>query len=166
MARRKIYTYRDEVLRTKGAPVTDFTGEIRQLVEDMLETLHIAPGIGLAACQVGVAKRVIVVDVSDEGNQPIAIINPEIVEQEGIIRSEEGCLSIPDFRDTIQRNAAVLVKGYDVNGKEFELEADGLLSRCLQHEIDHLDGILFIDHLSRIKKEMFKRWDKKQEFET
>jgi len=165
MSLKRIYVYPEEVLRGRSEEVKDIDGEIKTLSEDMLQTMYHGIGIGLAAPQIGVQKRVIVVDISEDGKQPVILINPEIVEKEGIIRSDEGCLSVPGFREIVNRNAQVLVKAIDINGNPLEIEAEGLLSRCIQHEIDHLDGILFIDHLSRIKKEMFKRWVKKQESE-
>lgn len=166
MGTRKIITYPDEVLRGKCQEITNLTAELDQLVKDMLQTMYQGPGIGLAAPQIGISQRLIVVDVSDECTSPITLINPVIAEKEGQVRSDEGCLSIPGYRDIVDRSAKVLVKGLDISGKEIEVEADGLLSRCLQHEIDHLDGVLFVDHLSRIKKEMFRRWVKRQEAEA
>lgn len=166
MTKRKIATYHDSAVRVRCEAVTEFNEELAALVEDMKETMYKGIGIGLAAPQISVPKRVIVIDTSEEGNKPVALINPEIVERSGELRSEEGCLSIPGFRDTVKRSAKVKVKARDVHGDEFEIEAEDLLSCCLQHEIDHLDGILFIDHLSRIKKEMFKRWLKRQEAEA
>jgi len=166
MTRRKIATYPDPVLRKKCDTVTEFDQDLALLIEDMKETMYKGVGIGLAAPQISVSKRVIVVDTSEEGNNPIALINPEIIGESGEIRSEEGCLSIPGFRDSVKRSAKIRISAQDEHGKEFEMEAEELLSCCLQHEIDHLDGILFIDHLSRIKKEMFKRWLKRQESEV
>lgn len=162
MTKRKIATYPDPVLREKCEKVTEFDDDLHALVEDMKETMYKDIGIGLAAPQVSVKKRVVVIDTSEEGNQPIALINPEIIEKSGEVRSDEGCLSIPGFRDSVKRSRKVRIKAQDEHGKEFETEAEELLACCLQHEIDHLDGILFIDHLSRIKKEMFRRWLKKQ----
>lgn len=162
MTQRKIFTYPDEVLRGKCEEITSFDGELKALADDMIQTMYQGIGIGLAGPQVGVMQRIIVLDVSEEGNNPLVLINPEIYEKEGEIRSDEGCLSIPGFRETIKRNARVILKAQNLDGEELKIEADGLLSRCLQHEIDHLDGILFIDHLSRIKKDMFRRWAKRQ----
>ncbi|NMC62486.1 MAG: peptide deformylase [SAR324 cluster bacterium] len=165
MSLKKIYVYPEEVLRGQSEAVAEIDGEIKTLSEDMLQTMYHGIGIGLAAPQIGVQKRVIVVDVSEDGKQPMVLINPEIIEKEGIVRSDEGCLSVPGFREIVNRNKQVLVRAVDIDGNPLEIEAEGLLSRCIQHEIDHLNGILFIDHLSRIKKEMFKRWVKKQKSE-
>jgi peptide deformylase len=128
----------------------------------MAETMVAANGVGLAAPKIGVQTRVAVIDVSEEQDQRIELINPEIVQRVGSVASEEGCLSIPRYRDTISRNAAVTVKAQNRRGDWFEIEGEGLLSMCLQHEIDHLNGVLFVDHLSRIKREFFRRWLKKQ----
>ncbi len=166
MTKRRVATYPDPVLREKCEKVTAFDQDLVDLVEDMKETMYKDIGIGLAAPQVSVKKRIVVIDTSEDGSKPVALINPEIIEKSGEIRSDEGCLSIPGFRDSVTRSRKILVRAQDEYGKEFEIEAEELLSCCLQHEIDHLDGILFIDHLSRIKKEMFKRWLKKQEAEA
>lgn len=165
MTTRKILTYPDERLRTKCIDVTEFNRELAEAAQDMLETMYREGGIGLAAPQVGLGIRLAVVDVSDQGNQPITLVNPEIVRKEGTVRSEEGCLSIPGFRDVVSRASLVTVRAQSTSGELFEVEAEDLLSRCLQHEIDHLDGVCFVEHLSRIKKEMFKRWLKRQEAE-
>ena len=145
MAIRKIFTFRDPELRKKAERVDNIDGDIQKLVQDMFETMYKAPGIGLAAPQIGVSKRVIVMDVSDDANSPIALINPQIVESHGKVSSEEGCLSLSDYRDTITRNASVLVKGINIEGEEVLFEAEDLLARCAQHEIDHLDGVLYIE---------------------
>ena len=158
----EIITYPDSRLHQASSPVVDFDDEIKKLVKNMTETMYAAPGIGLAAVQVAVMKQVIVFDCSEEANEPSHLINPQIILHEGKVRSEEGCLSIPDYRDTIDRYEKVLVRGYDINGKEVSIEADGLLARCLQHEIDHTNGILYVDHFSRMKKDMFIKWAKKQ----
>ncbi len=137
----------------------ELNGELQGLIDSMIETMYAAPGIGLAAPQVGESKRVIVVDVStrEEKHPLIVLINPVIVSVEGKIDSEEGCLSVPGYTSTIRRSERVLVKGVDREGRPVEIEATGLLSRVLQHEIDHLDGILFVDRLSPIKKEFFRK---------
>ena len=137
----------------------ELNGELQGLIDSMIETMYAAPGIGLAAPQVGESKRLIVVDVStrEEKHPLIVLINPVIVSVEGKIDSEEGCLSVPGYTSTIRRSERVLVKGVDREGRPVEIEATGLLSRVLQHEIDHLDGILFIDRLSPIKKEFFRK---------
>jgi peptide deformylase len=155
-----IYTYGQPVLRKKAKPVRQLDDEARKLVDDMLETVRRANGIGLAANQVGSLRRVIVVDLSEteEGaNQPpLVLFNPEIVDESGAWVMEEGCLSIPEIRDEVERPAQVRVKYRDENFREAERLAEGLLARVLQHEIDHLNGILFIDHLSGVKKRLLK----------
>jgi peptide deformylase len=159
MAIRKIKTYPDDVLRKKAIPVDNFTGETNTLIDEMIETMYSASGVGLAAPQVGESSRIIVIDSSwRENGQPlIVIINPEIVEAQGIIDSEEGCLSVPKHLATIKRAENIVVQGYDRDEKPVAMECSGLLARVVQHEIDHLDGILFFDHLGSIKKEFFKR---------
>ena len=148
-------------LRVKCTPVADITEEVRRLLSDMAETMYAAPGIGLAAPQVGADLRAIVVDVGPDEEagkraRLYKLINPEILETDGLVDSEEGCLSIPGIRESVRRSESVLVRGWDEDGKEVSIEADGLLAVCLQHEIDHLDGILFIDHLSRLKQQLVK----------
>jgi peptide deformylase len=147
----------DPVLRQVSKPVERVDADLRRLTDDMLETMYDAPGIGLAAIQIGVARRMLVIDLSKEGEekQPLVFINPEIVsssEERSVY--EEGCLSIPDYYAEVERPAQVTVKYLDREGKEQSVEADGLLATCLQHEIDHLNGVLFIDHISRLKREM------------
>ena len=147
----------DPILRQVSKPIETIDGEVKKLAEDMLETMYDAPGIGLAAIQIGVARRMLVLDVSKEGEdkKPLVFINPEIVAATDA-RSvyEEGCLSIPDYYAEVERPAAITVKHLDRDGKEQVTEADGLLATCLQHEIDHLNGVLFIDHISKLKREM------------
>lgn len=154
----------DPLLRQVSQPVERVDSELNQLVDDMLETMYEAPGIGLAAIQVGVPRRLLVIDVAKEGEdrQPLVFINPEIITSSNE-RSvyEEGCLSIPDYYAEVERPASISVKSIDRNGKEQVTEADGILATCLQHEIDHLNGVLFIDHISRLKREMvIKRFTK------
>lgn len=162
MAQREICIYPDDVLRQKTIPVTDFSGTLHRLLDDMSETMYAAHGVGLAAPQIGELTRVTVIDVSDSGNELVEFINPVITAREGTVPSEEGCLSIPDFRETITRSERVTVDAVDRNGSPFQVNAEGLLAICLQHEIDHLEGILFIDHLSRLKRDMFKKkWGKR-----
>lgn len=147
----------DPLLRQVSAPVEQVDSQIIQLADDMLETMYDAPGIGLAAIQIGVARRMLVIDVSreDEENKPIVFINPEIVKTTDELSTyEEGCLSIPDYYAEVERPAALTVNYIDRSGKQQTLEADGLLATCLQHEIDHLNGVLFIDHISRLKRDM------------
>lgn len=154
-----IVKYPDPVLAKKGAAVTDFGPELAQFVEEMWASMYAARGIGLAAPQVGVSKRLTVIDVSfkEKPDERIVLINPEIIEREGKQFEEEGCLSLPEIREKVQRAARVKVRAQDVNGNFFEAEGDDLLARAMQHEIDHLDGILFIDHLSGLKRDLVKR---------
>lgn len=164
MAIREIKRYPEKVLKEKATPITDIDGDVQKLIDDMIETMYAAPGIGLAAPQVGVSKRIIVIDVSvkeTEKTPLLVLINPEIIRTEGEIESEEGCLSIPGYITTVKRAERVLVSGLNRDGKEILIEGEGLLSRALQHEIDHLNGILFIDRISSIKREFFKKRYKK-----
>ncbi|WP_416796411.1 peptide deformylase [Ciceribacter azotifigens] len=147
----------DPLLRQVSKPVERVDSDILKLADDMLETMYDAPGIGLAAVQVGVARRLLVIDVSreDEEKQPLVFINPEILTSSDERSTyEEGCLSIPDYYAEVERPAKVTVRSIDREGKEQTTEAEGLLATCLQHEIDHLNGVLFIDHISRLKREM------------
>ncbi len=162
----EIKKYPDPVLKEQSVEVVTFDDELGKLLDNMLETMYASNGVGLAAPQVGILKRIAVVDVSREGTNPLVFINPEIIAKAGKVKSEEGCLSIPDYRDTIYRSATVTVRAVDRKGKKFEVEAEELFSMCLQHEIDHLDGILFTDRLSRLKRELFKRWFLKQQQEN
>lgn len=141
----------DPVLRKETKPVAVVTDDVRRLIDDMFETMRMAKGIGLAAPQVGRMERVAVIDVRDS-HGPLALVNPEIVEREGSIKGEEGCLSIPDVYDDVERAATVVVRALDRKGTPITVEANELLARCLQHEIDHLFGKLFIDHLSVMKR--------------
>ncbi len=158
MALLEIKTYPEEVLKKKALPVRD-VNDVQRLIDDMVETMYAAPGIGLAAPQVGVSLRVIVIDVSGrEAEHPlIALINPEIVDADGLVDSEEGCLSIPQYSSVVTRAEHVVVRGLNRVGRSVQIEADGLLARALQHEIDHLNGVLFVDRLSPSKKEFFKK---------
>lgn len=162
MAIRKIVEYPDPILSKPSSPVLNFDSDLKELVSDMIATMYAAPGIGLAAIQIGIPKAVIVFDCSEEGSFPQTLINPKIIKSEGEVNSEEGCLSIPGYRETIKRSEKVAVTGFDLEGNPVELFADGLLSRCLQHEIDHTEGKLIIDRFSRIKKEMFLKWFQKK----
>ena len=160
MAVLEIKTYPEKVLKEKALPVENIDGQIQRLIDDMIETMYAAPGIGLAAPQVGVSKRIIVLDVSvrEEEKMPlIVIINPEIVNHEGETDSEEGCLSLPGYTTTVKRAEKVLVRGLNREGMPVEIEGEGLLSRALQHEIDHINGTLLIDRVSSIKREFFKK---------
>ena len=166
MAVLEIRKFPDPVLRTKTDRVTKINGTIDRLIDDMVETMHAAPGVGLAANQVGVSLQVAVIDLSmreeKEKRHPLlVIINPEILSREGSVVEEEGCLSIPDYAEKVKRSAKVKVRAQNREGKVFELEAEGLLAKALQHEIDHLNGMLFVDRLSPLKKSIFRRRFKK-----
>ena len=162
MALLELKIYPDPILRTKAEDVTDFGANLQAFVNSMAETMYHEHGVGLAAPQVGVTKRVTVIDVSRKENDLLVFINPVITHREGSVSSEEGCLSIPDYREKLKRSERVVVTAVDRHGKTFETAAEGLLAICLQHEIDHLHGVLFIDHLSRLKKSLFNRWLKRQ----
>ncbi len=151
-----ILEFPDKRLRTKAKEVTVVDDAIKTLVDDMLETMYDFKGIGLAATQVDVHQRVIVLDISEEKNRPLCLINPEIIEQEGLEESEEGCLSIPGFFENVTRSDQIKIKALDKEGNYFELEAYELLSVCIQHEIDHLEGKLFVDYLSPFKRQRIK----------
>lgn len=157
MAVLKILEYPDARLRTRAAEVTVVDETVRRLVADMFETMYQAPGIGLAATQVDVHQRVIVIDVSEERDQPLALINPEILERDDTTTGEEGCLSVPGFTETVVRSRRIRVRALDPQGKPFEFEADGLLAICVQHEMDHLEGKLFVDYLSELKRQRIRR---------
>jgi len=149
MATHTIRIFGDPVLKRPAAPVTDIDGALAMLVDAMYETMYDAPGVGLAAPQVGRTERITVVDVED---QPLVLVNPQVLSASGRARGEEGCLSIPDIYGDVERPKSVTVRAQDLDGKTFEIEATDLLARCLQHEIDHLDGKLFIDYLSVLKR--------------
>ncbi len=154
---RKILTEPDPILRKKCEPLEKVDAETKKLMDDMLETMYAAPGIGLAAIQVGILKRLVVLDISkgEEEKKPMFLINPKIIHQSKKTSIyEEGCLSLPGQFAEIERPAECILKYIDYNGKEKELKADGLLATCVQHEVDHLNGILFIDYLSKLKKDM------------
>ncbi len=160
----KIFTYPAPVLRQKAKIITNINGDLKKLTDNMLFTMYSAPGIGLAANQVGSLDRVIVFDLKPdekEMKKPCVLINPEIVEREGTTKSEEACLSVIDYSAEVKRSAKVLVRGIGIDEKPLEIEAEGLLAICLQHEIDHLNGILFIDHISSLKRAMYKKKLKK-----
>lgn len=149
--------YPDDRLRTVAAEVAEVTAEIKQLTADMLETMYAENGIGLAATQVNVHKRVVVIDISENRDEPMIFINPEIVAKSGDTEYEEGCLSVPQSYAKVERAAAVTVKAQNEKGDWFELQAEGLLAICLQHELDHLVGKLFIDYLSPLKRDRIKK---------
>ena len=152
MAVLTILEYPDPRLRTRAKPVVAVDARIRQLIEDMFETMYAAPGVGLAATQVDVHERVLVLDVSQERDQPLAFVNPEILVREGVAEGEEGCLSVPGVFDLVDHAARITVRALDCDGQPFELEAEGLLAVCIQHEMDHLEGKLFVDYLSELKR--------------
>ncbi len=157
-----ILKYPDKRLRTIAKSVVSVDETIKQQVKDMFETMYEAPGIGLAATQVNFHKRIIVIDISDQCNEPICLINPEIIEKSGEIQCEEGCLSLPDYYENVTRSNDIKVQALNQHGETFELEASEMLSVCIQHEVDHLDGILFVDHISRLKQKRLKKKTEKQ----
>ena len=165
MAILNILHYPDPRLRNRAKPVAAVTDAHRRLIEDMLQTMYAAPGIGLAAIQVGVAERVIVVDVSDDSDQPLGFINPEILSKEGTEVMQEGCLSVPGVYEDVERAERIRVRALDRHGKRLEFDADGLLAVCIQHEIDHLDGKLFVDYLSELKRQRIRKRIEKEERE-
>ncbi|HTY21062.1 MAG TPA: peptide deformylase [Geobacteraceae bacterium] len=156
---RKILTFPDPELKKKSLPVTIINDKTRELIQDMAETMYDAPGVGLAAPQIGVHQRIIIIDVSSREETPalIVAINPVIVHADGESFEEEGCLSVPKYAANVRRHARVVVRAVNLSGEEVTYKADGLLAIAFQHEIDHLDGILFIDHLSPLKKDMFRK---------
>jgi peptide deformylase len=164
MAVREIIKLPDKRLRLKSEPVKRIDAGIRKLVDDLFETMYDAPGIGLAAIQIGIPKRVVTMDLSkkEEDHEPQVFINPEVIwKSDETSKYEEGCLSIPEYYEEVERSAKVKVKYLDLEGKAREIEASGLLATCLQHEIDHTDGILFIDHISKLKRDrVIKRFSK------
>jgi len=159
MAVLEIKKYPEKILREKTESVSEFDDELQKLIDDMIETMYAAPGVGLAANQVGISKQVAVIDVSvgNEESSLIVLINPEIVYKEGEEASEEGCLSIPEYTTIVKRASKIRVKCLDREQKPCEVDAEGLLAKALQHEIDHLNGFLFIDRIGRIKKEFFRK---------
>jgi len=166
MAIREIKKYPDPVLRARTNRIEEIDEKILKLIEDMAETMYAAPGVGLAANQVGVPLQLAVIDISvgDEGRKKrelVVLINPEMVSMEGSVVSEEGCLSVPDYSEKVKRAARVKVRAQDRTGKTFEMAAEGLMAKALQHEIDHLNGIVFIDRLSALKRSIFRRKLKK-----
>ncbi len=153
----QILRFPDPRLREKGKLVTEINDPIRRIVDDMYETMYASNGIGLAATQVGIPLQLFTMDVSDTRDQRYCVFNPEIISQEGIQTDTEGCLSVEDAYDKVERAAKVRLRGMDLQGKIFELEGEGLMAACIQHETDHLNGILFIDHLSRLKQERIRQ---------
>lgn len=166
MALLDVLHFPDPRLRKKGVPVADIDDSIRQLASDMLETMYAENGIGLAATQVNVQKRVVVIDLSENRDQPMTLINPEILDSDGTEQMQEGCLSVPGYFDLVERAERVRLRYQDINGDSMEIETDGLLAVCVQHEIDHLNGKLFIDYLSPLKRQRLKKKLEKQQVQA
>ncbi len=162
MALLTILHFPDERLRTVARPVERIDDKLRTFIDDMFETMYEAPGIGLAATQVDFHQRLVVIDVSEEKNQPLVLINPEILEKQGVEQTDEGCLSVPGIYEPVQRAEWIKVRAQDRNGETFELETDGLLAVCIQHELDHLEGKLFVDYLSSLKRQRIRKKLEKQ----
>jgi peptide deformylase len=154
MAKLNILTLPDKRLKTLAQPVLVFDQALEKLVADMLETMYEAPGIGLAATQVDIHKRIVVIDVSEEGDQPLCLINPTIVDKNGEQTHEEGCLSVPGIYAKVKRASTIVVEAQNEKGENIHIEAEELLAVCIQHELDHLQGIVFLDHLSPLKRKM------------
>ncbi|MEJ2128141.1 MAG: peptide deformylase [Woeseiaceae bacterium] len=152
MAKLTILEFPDPRLRTKAKPVEKVDDELRSLIDDMFETMYDAPGIGLAATQVDVHQRLLVTDITADKSEPHVLINPEIIEKDGVTTTEEGCLSVPGYYEEVKRAEHIRVRFLDRNGDQAEMEAEGLLAVCIQHEMDHLDGKLFVDYLSEAKR--------------
>jgi peptide deformylase len=157
MTRLTILEFPDPRLRTRASPVAEVDGPLRELIDDMVETMYAAKGIGLAATQVNIHKRVLVTDVSEDRSAPRAFVNPEILSRDGTETSQEGCLSVPGYFDEVERAATIRVRALDRDGKAFEEDLEGLLAICVQHEIDHLDGKLFVDYLSEMKRQRVRK---------
>lgn len=167
MAVRTLRYLGDPVLRERCAEIEEIDAELQALIDDLMDTMYAADGIGLAAPQVGVPRRVFVYDVREPDLEPGVLINPRIVESEGEVRESEGCLSIPGLSEIVERYERVVVEGVDRDGEPVRIEAEGLLSRCLQHEGDHLDGVLFLDRVSPLKRKMLlKKWSRQEEAEA
>jgi peptide deformylase len=166
MAILEILHFPDPRLRNIAQPVQTVDDGIRQLLDDMLDTMYAAPGIGLAATQVNISDRVIVIDVSEAKDQPLCLINPEILELDGVEEMEEGCLSVPGVYEVVQRADRVRLRALDRTGQPFEMQAEGLLAVCIQHEIDHLDGKLFVDYLSQLKRTRIRNRLEKEQRQT
>lgn len=157
MAILDILHFPDARLRNLAKPVATVDDSVRKLIDDMFETMYAAPGIGLAAIQVNEARRVIVVDITEDRSQPLALVNPQILTKQGAEEMDEGCLSVPGIYETVQRAEQIRVRALDRDGNPFELDCDGLLAVCIQHEIDHLDGKLFVDYLSSLKRQRIRK---------
>ena len=161
-----VLQYPDPKLRTKAKVVNEVDGVIQRIVDDMFETMYEQTGVGLAATQVDVHQRIIVLDVSETQKEPLCVINPEIISREGVQYEFEGCLSFPSVFEKVERAAKIRLRALDRAGKQYELDAEGLLAVCIQHEMDHLEGVLFIDHLSRLRQERAKKKLDKQRRRT
>ena len=157
MTRLTILEYPDPRLRTVAQPVDEVDDALRQLIDDLLETMYASQGIGLAATQVNVHRRLLVLDVSEDQGQPLALINPEIVAREEVCTTQEGCLSVPGIFDDVERAQRIRVRALDRHGEPFEIDAEGLLAVCIQHEMDHLEGKLFVDYLSELKRQRIRK---------
>lgn len=157
MTRLTILEYPDPRLRTVAQPVEAVDDELRTLIDDMLETMYASKGIGLAATQVNVHRRLLVIDLSDEHDQPLVFVNPEIISRQDAVMTQEGCLSVPGIYDDVERAERIRVRALGRDGQQFELDAEGLLAVCVQHEIDHLDGKLFVDYLSELKRQRIRK---------
>lgn len=162
MALLDVLHFPDPRLRTKAVPVESVDQGVRRIVDDMFETMYEAPGIGLAATQVNIHRRIVVIDVSEAKNEPLALINPLIYARSGVEETEEGCLSVPGIYEPVQRAANISVRALGRDGIEFELDTDGLLAVCIQHELDHLEGKLFVDYLSSLKRQRVRKRLEKQ----
>ncbi|WP_347329818.1 peptide deformylase [Marinimicrobium locisalis] len=164
MAKLEILEFPDPRLRTVAKPVAEVNSRIRQLVDDMFETMYAAPGVGLAATQVNVHERIVVIDVSDDQSQPMVFINPQVtvLDEETLLPYDEGCLSVPGFYETVERPEKVRVEALGRDGEPFTLEPDGLLAVCIQHELDHLNGKLFVDYISPMKRSRIRKKLEKQ----
>lgn len=157
MPKLQILTFPDPRLRLKAQPVSEVNDAVRRMVDDMFETMYAAPGIGLASTQVNIQKQIIVIDVSEDKSEPLVLINPEVLEKRGIEQMEEGCLSFPDVYAQVERANEIRIRALDRDGKAFELDTGGLLAVCIQHELDHLEGKLFVDYLSPLKRERIRK---------
>ncbi|MEM8843655.1 MAG: peptide deformylase [Pseudomonadota bacterium] len=157
MALLEILHFPDARLRHHAKPVAQVDDRVRQVVSDMFETMYDAPGIGLAATQVNIQEQIIVIDVSEEKNEPLCLINPKIIETEGIEEMQEGCLSVPGYFENVTRAETIKIQSLNEEGQEIEIDADGLLAVCIQHEMDHLEGKLFVDYLSPLKRQRIKK---------
>jgi len=157
MAIRTILEFPDPRLRTRAQPVTRFDADLHRIIDDMLETMYAAPGIGLAATQVDVHQRLLVIDLSADRTDPLILINPQIIFREGEIATEEGCLSVPGYFDEVKRASRIRVRAQDRDGNVFERDCEDLLAVCVQHEMDHIDGKLFVDYLSSLKRERVRK---------